>query len=64
MTKVETSTKKVLDRLAADGWTNEGGTKHTKLSNPAHPGIRIMVPRHRDLTEGVARSIAKAASWI
>ena len=63
MAKVETNTKKILDRLAAEGWVNEGGSKHTKL---AHPGRseKIMVPRHRALTEGVARQIARTAGWM
>ena len=64
MPKVETSTKRILDRLAAEGWVSQGGTKHDKLAHPGRPGIRIMVPRHRTVTEGVARSIAKAAGWI
>jgi hypothetical protein len=61
---VETETKRVLDRLAREGWVGEVGTKHSKFAHPGHPGVRIMVPRHRVLTEGVARSIAKAAGWI
>ncbi len=64
MPKVEINTKRILDRLTAEGWVGQGGAKHTKLAHPDHPGIRIMVPRHRTLTEGVARSIAKAAGWI
>ena len=64
MSKVETSTRKILDRLAAEGWAVEGGAKHTKLSNAARPGIKIMVPRHRELEPGTARSIARAAGWI
>lgn len=64
MPKVETNTRKILARLAQEGWTAEGGSKHTKLANPAFPGIRIMVPRHTELTDGVARSIAKAAGWL
>ena len=64
MPKVETNTRNILDRLAAEGWVSEGGSKHTKLANPSKPGIKIMVPRHRTLEPGTARSIAKAAGWI
>ena len=64
MPEVETDVKRVVDRLPREGWTNEGGAKRTKFAHPAHPGIRIMVPRHKTLTSGVARSIAKAAGWI
>jgi hypothetical protein len=53
-----------VDRLIAAGWVREGGTKHEKFSHPSRPGIKIMVPRHRVLTPGVARSIASAAGWI
>lgn len=64
MVKVETNAKRVTDRLSAEGWTNEGGANHDKFAHPGRPGIKIMVPRHRTLTSGVARSIAKAAGWI
>jgi len=42
---------------------SEGGTKHEKLAHSAKPGVKIMVPRHGELSAGVARSIAKAAGW-
>ena len=63
MPKVETNSQRILARLAQEGWLSEGGSKHTKL---AHPGRaeKIMVPRHRTLSEGVARQIARAAGWI
>ena len=64
MAKIETNTKAILARLHSEGWIDQGGSKHTKLAHPTHLGIKIMVPRHRTLTEGVARSIAKAAGWI
>ena len=64
MPQVETNTKSVVERLTKDAWRNEGGAKHTKFAHPDHPGVRIMVPRHKSLTPGVARSIAKAAGWI
>ena len=63
MAKAETNRKSVTDRLAAEGWTNEGGGSHDKFAHPTRPGVKIMVPRHRTLTSGVARSIAKAAGW-
>ncbi len=64
MPHVETNTRKILDRLAGDGWIADGGAKHTKLSHTGKPEIKIMVPRHRELTPGVARAIARAAGWI
>jgi hypothetical protein len=38
-----------------------GGTKHDKYRKDGYPAI--MVPRHRNVTPGVAKSIAKAAGW-
>lgn len=64
MPTIETNTKTILGRLLRDGWTNERGTKHDKFAHPDKPGIKIMVPRHRTLTPGVARNIARAAGWL
>ena len=64
MPKSETNTKRVTDRLREDGWFSEGGANHEKFAHSERPGIKIMVPRHRTLTPGVARSIARAAGWI
>jgi predicted RNA binding protein YcfA (HicA-like mRNA interferase family) len=63
LAKVETDRRRVTDRLKRDGWINEGGGEHDKYAHPARPGIKIMVPRHRSLSPGVARSIARAAGW-
>lgn len=64
MAKVETNTRKIVARLNEDGWENIGGGNHDRFVNPAFPGVMIAVPRHREVTNGVARSIAKAADWI
>jgi predicted RNA binding protein YcfA (HicA-like mRNA interferase family) len=63
MAKVETNTRLVIDRLSREGWLSEGGTNHEKFGHPSQPGDKIMVPRHRTLSPGVARSIARAAGW-
>lgn len=52
----------VVRRLEAEGWLNEGGGKHDLFRRPGMNGV-IIVPRHRRLSAGVARSIAKAAGW-
>lgn len=57
----EDSTSKIKGRLQREGWTLEGGTRHDKYKKPGHGSI--MVPRHRKVTPGVAKSIAKAAGW-
>ena len=57
----ETNRAKVVSRLQAEGWVNLGGKSHDKFTKSGVPPI--IVPRHRILSPGVARSIAKAASW-
>jgi len=47
----------------AEGWANLGGGSHDKFKHDARPGVIIVVPRHRSLSLGVARSIAKLAGW-
>ena len=64
MAAIETNTRKVVRRLEREGWVNVGGGKHDKFDHPAKPGVTIMVPRHRELTPRVARSIAKNAGWL
>jgi predicted RNA binding protein YcfA (HicA-like mRNA interferase family) len=59
----ELTRAKIVARLEREGWAKEGGSKHEKFGNAAKPGIKIMVPRHKTLTPGVARNIAKAAGW-
>jgi predicted RNA binding protein YcfA (HicA-like mRNA interferase family) len=69
MPKFETSTRKIAGRLEREGWVNTGGGSHDIFRRPdpdrsGHylPG-RIVVPRHRDVSSGVARAIAKDAGW-
>jgi predicted RNA binding protein YcfA (HicA-like mRNA interferase family) len=64
MAAIETNTRKVVRRLEREGWVNVGGGKHDKFDHPANPGVTIMVPRHRELTPRVARSIANSAGWL
>jgi predicted RNA binding protein YcfA (HicA-like mRNA interferase family) len=63
MPKVETNARKIIARLFADGWQNIGGGRHDRFVHDSKPGQMITVPRHRELTPGTARSIAKAAEW-
>lgn len=62
MPKPETNRTKIIQRLEAEGWVNEGGAKHDLYRNPSFK-FPIIVPRHRTLSPGVARSIGKAAGW-
>ena len=58
----ELNTARIIKRLAGEGWTNEGGSKHDAYRHPGKPGT-IVVPRHRTLSPGVARAIARRAGW-
>jgi predicted RNA binding protein YcfA (HicA-like mRNA interferase family) len=56
MPKIETNTRKVNAQLEKEGWTNIGGGSHDRFVHIAQPGVMITVPRHRELSPGVARS--------
>lgn len=60
---VETRRNKVAARLARDGWQARHGGGHDVYKHPTRPG-RIILPRHRTLSPGVARAIAKQAGWL
>ena len=60
---METNTRKIVARLQSEGWVKVSGGKHDKFTHPARPGVLIVVPRHREQSPGVARSIAKSAGW-
>lgn len=62
MPTFETNARKIIARLTLDGWQGVEGGNHTIYKHPDKPG-RIIVPRHREVSPGVARSIAKVAGW-
>jgi predicted RNA binding protein YcfA (HicA-like mRNA interferase family) len=62
--KVETRYRLIVSRLEAEGWSAVAGTKHAQFEHPDRPNVLIVVPRHREVSPGVARSIAKLAGWI
>jgi predicted RNA binding protein YcfA (HicA-like mRNA interferase family) len=64
MAAIETNTRKIVTRLEREGWVNVGGGGHDRFVKTDRPGEMIPVPRHRELTPGTARSVAKAAGWI
>ena len=61
--KSETNTKRIIARLERDGWIKLPKGKHDKYEHPSKPGVLIVVPRHRELSPGVARQIARLAGW-
>lgn len=63
MPAVETDTRKIIARLKAEGWIEGGGTRHDKFEHPDRPDALMVIPRHREVSMGVARSIARDAGW-
>ena len=59
----ETNRRKVAARLARDGWSLVHGGEHNKYTHPDHRDVLIVLPCHRELSKGVARSIARQAGW-
>jgi len=59
---IETNTRKIVQRLEKEGWIVLGDGRHDKFEHPARTET-IVVPRHREVSLGVARSIAKLAGW-
>jgi predicted RNA binding protein YcfA (HicA-like mRNA interferase family) len=57
-----TSSRKVINRLKAEGWVEVGGFTHAKFEHPDRTET-LSVPRHKELSPGVARDIAKRAGW-
>ena len=60
----ETNTRKIIARLEREGWRKEHGGSHDKFNHPSQPNVTLIVPRHRELSPGVARDIAKKAGWL
>jgi predicted RNA binding protein YcfA (HicA-like mRNA interferase family) len=58
---LETNTRSIIRRLDREGWVNLGGGKHDVFRHP--DGRKIVVPRHRTQSIGVARGIAEKAGW-
>jgi predicted RNA binding protein YcfA (HicA-like mRNA interferase family) len=58
----ETNRTQVAARLEREGWVVRHGGDHDVYKHPSRQG-RIVVPRHRTLSPGVARAIAKQAGW-
>jgi predicted RNA binding protein YcfA (HicA-like mRNA interferase family) len=62
MPKVEANRTKIVKRLESEGWVlARNGAEHDIYRREK---IVISVPRHRELSPGVARSIAKTAGWL
>ena len=64
MGDVEANTRKIVQRLLADGWQPLEGGRHQKFGHPDRPRAFIVLSRQRDQSIGVARATARAAGWI
>ncbi len=60
----ETNTRKIIARLEKEGWIIIYGGRHDKFENQIYPGLTLILQRHREVSPGVARDIAKKAGWI
>ena len=62
--RMDTTTRRIRRRLEKDGWfLSRRGGAHDIYRHPEIEGI-VTLPRHRQVTPAVARSIAKKAGWI
>jgi predicted RNA binding protein YcfA (HicA-like mRNA interferase family) len=59
----ETNTRKIIARLEREGWQQTHGGRHDKFDHPSRPEVTLILPRHREVSPGVARDIAKKAGW-
>lgn len=63
MAIIETSRTKIVARLEREGWElKRHGAKHDIYAKPGGPVVQV--PRHRQLSIGVAREIAERAGWL
>ncbi len=62
MATLESNTRRIIRRLEREGWVKVGGSKHDVFKHP--DGRKIVVPRHRTQSIGVARGIAEKADWM
>ena len=60
----EINTRKITARLIREGWVKAPGSKHDKFDHANHPEKTLIVPRHREVSPGVARDIAKKVGWV
>lgn len=61
---VETNRARIVSRLAQEGWVLRHGGNHDVCTHPDRPRVVITVPRHRVVSTGVARVIARRAGWL
>ena len=61
---METNRAQIKRWLESDGWfLARHGSAHDIYRHPEVEGI-LTLPRHRRVTAGVARSVARKAGWL
>ena len=61
---LETNRRRIRQRLVREGWYLERhGASHDIYRHPQQRKARIVLPRHRTVSRGVARQIASVAGW-
>lgn len=63
MAKIETNRAKIAARLGREGWELARHGKEHDVFRHSVRGV-VIVPRHRELSPGVGRAIAKTAGWL
>ena len=63
MMSYETNRAKIIRRLENEGWVGRHGGRHDVFAHADKPKARVVVPRHRTVSPGVARDIALKAGW-
>lgn len=51
----------LVKALQKSGWVITSGSNHDIAKNPEKPGVRIPIPRHKEINEITAQGILKDA---
>lgn len=54
----------LIKKLEEAGWSITDGAKHDMAKNPSYPGVKIPVPRHKEIDDYTAKGILKEAGLI
>jgi len=60
---LETSTAKIRKRLEQEGWRLARNGANHDICRHDEKGLFATIPRHKAVSPGVARQIAKVAGW-
>lgn len=60
---METNTAKIRKRLEQDGWRLARNGANHDIYRHDEKGLVATIPRHKTVSPGVARQIARIAGW-